>query len=254
MVEFKIISVPLVEGVASTLKDTEVRGIYADEVERFVKDNFVLGAKWQERILDLLLNPIKTPADDGDLKGSIPYILTFMQEHIDGLNLITLQELRQAYEQNKQKTPFPNTYVETGLALIPHECYERNNYQANKLDSDFKTKGIDIGIGRVPNFAQLRVVPDEKSGLIFRLNETATRDNIPNLKDYKWNHVGKNDLFRAYLSSGSDWCADYGDLVDSSEDGRVVRYDAEGVAPKKLKSQVSSPDNIIKRLKDFRTN
>ena len=255
MTEFQITkSIPQTEGIASTVKDVDVRGAYADAVEKFLEDNSSMGEQWQNKVLDLLLCPIKTPSQKGDLRGSNPYMLTFMQEHFDGLDLITLQRLRQAYEQNKNKTPFPETYIETGLALIPkkEEIFERNSNLASKLYLDFKTRKIELDEGKVPNFAQLRLSPDGENGLIFLLNRTATRDNIPNLKDYKWDYKGESGLFRAYLSGYSNWGVDGDYLEYSGEVGRVVRYDAEGVTQKKIGLCFQRDNNLKKRIDEFR--
>ena len=240
---------PILEGTLSTLQDAEVRPAYAEAVKKLVRDNSSMGEKWQGRVLDLLLTPMKTPSDDGTLIGSNPYMNTLLARI--GIPLVELPRLRQAYEQNNNKSPFPGNYVETGLALIP----ERGNYQINRdlakiLDTDFKKRNIPLGKGRVPNFSQLMLVPDQTIGLAFTLNETADKNNVPNLRDFNWNYGGKNGLFRAYLNNYSDWCADGGLLENSNSCGRVVEYNAEGVAPKNLTPGVQM-DKISKRLADF---
>jgi hypothetical protein len=168
-----------------------------------------------------------------------------------GIPLVDLQVLRRVYEENKG-TPFPDTYVETGLALIPgEEGYSMNKDLAEILAADFGKKGIEIREGRVPNFSQLRLIPNQETGLAFKLNETAEKDKILNLRDYKWDYVGKNGLFRAYLNVNGYWNADDDNLADSGNDGRVVCYDAEGVEPKKPTSDVPI-DEITKRINNFR--
>ncbi len=249
MVEFQITK-QITEGVASTLKDDAVRNIYADAVERLVKDNSNMGKEWQNRVLDLLIDPIYSPADNGDLRGSDSYMNTFLAQI--GIPLIELPKLRQSYELNGNKTPFSNFYVETGLALISQgKTFERNSSLADKLNQSFKENDIKVGKGRVPNFTQLKLSPDSKEGLIFILNKNSDLKTIPNLEDYELVCQGKSGLFRAYLNSYSDWGAGGGYLEISGEDGRVVRYDAEGVVPKKL----DSPKNFIQgRLDKFRKN
>ena len=239
----------------STVKDGDIRLAYVDSVEKFVKDNSNMGERWQHRVLNLLLDSINAPGDDGDLRGSSPYMLTFMSEHIRGLDLVTLQQLREAYKRNGDETPFPGLYVETGLALVPGENggYDgRNKVLAEILAKDFVSKGLSFDTnGIVPNFAQLSVIPHKKNGLAFILNETATRKNIPILEDYGWSFMGGGGLFRACLDCDSGWGAYYDGLEYSDEGGRVVKYDAKGVAPKKLKSK-RFEDKIRQRLNSFR--
>jgi len=81
--------------------------------------------------------------------------------------------------------------------------------------------------------------------LAYMLTEDVSKDNLALVSEYPFRDVGVNGLSGVYLSRVGSLFARCGDLVYSNVNGRVVRYDAEGVALKKL---AYSEPNLIKSL------
>lgn len=147
--------------------------------------------------------------------------------------LITGQQLLRLYNQAENKNPFGQVYIDFGVQINGNP--KVNSKQAKVLLDEFKKREIDLKQGRVPDFNQLRIIPNEDSGLAYSLSKDASSENIAHVSEYPFkDYVGKNGLFGACLSWDGSWYAGSGDLHDSIDGGMVVRYDAEGVAPKKL--------------------
>jgi len=88
----------------------------------------------------------------------------------------------------------------------------------------------------VPNFSQLVLNADADLGLVFKLNKGVEQKDLTSVSEYSFISIGENGFFRAGLSVGGCWCAGGVVLSDSRGDVRAVRYDAEGVEPKKFKT------------------
>jgi hypothetical protein len=148
--------------------------------------------------------------------------------------LIGGKQLSELYHQAGDKNPFGRVYIDFGVQLNGNP--ETNKTQAKTLLDSFKKYGIKTDNGRVPDFAQLRLVADKDSGLIFTLADGVQDDKVANVSDLPFgSYVGKNGLFGACLNGYGDWFANDDDLAGSNVSGRVVRYDAEGVVvPKKI--------------------
>ena len=211
-------------GRASTVK-ADVMPQYYEAVQRFLRDNASLGENWQRQVGQILYN-YQGKNTEGEILGSHPYGQVFMNQFL-GIPVIGGEELLDLYKQMGNKNPIGPVYTDFGLQLSGRP--EKNEAQAKALLSSFNKYGIKLGEGRVPNLSQLRLNADQNAGLLFTLNEGVTDDKVRSVSDYPFASVGKNGLFGAYLGGGGDWCAG-GGLASSDDGGRVVRYDAEGVA------------------------
>jgi len=220
-----------VVGTASILKDVEIRGPYIEAFDKFIKDNKIQGdSSIEDRVFELLLDPIrrsKTPEDD--FQGLTPYVLTFIQENIPGINLITLDKLREVYREHKNKNPFGKC-VETGLAVVEGnpEDVLGNSHLTEKIGEDLKRRGIDASYGVVLNFNQLKLETDEKNGLVFRIRYDVDEKDIKPLLDYSWakEHTTFNNLLRICLEENSQWRASYSDLEQPFYHSRAVVVNA----------------------------
>ncbi|MFW5846573.1 MAG: hypothetical protein ACOCUU_00295 [Nanoarchaeota archaeon] len=262
MTEFKIPKPkPDFEGTGSPVNFADVRDVYAEAVEKLVLYDYAkFGKDWQNRALDILIGDerVYSPSSEGKWRGSNPPICTLMQEKIKGLDLITLQQSRRAYEANGNRPPVPNAYFEHGWAVIPgqNSDYKRNPEIASRLVEGLKSKGIEVGKGRVINFSQLHLQPVQDIRIFdFVINNTTTEDNVAKVGDYNWDYGFPNSAsgaFRAILGSNSGWGVGRGNPEISGEDGRVVRFIAEGDAPEKLSSLVQEKDPLKERITEFR--
>ena len=225
--------VPKVKGTASTFKAADFIPAYTEAVEKFLRDNASLGENWQRDVAKKLYN-FQGKNKEGDVLGSSPYMGVAIATFLSEISLIGGKQLLELYEQAGKKNPFGSVYIDFGVNL--NGGTEINKNQAEALLDSFIKYGINMNEGRVPDFAQLRLVADQKSGLVFKLAEGVQDKDVANVSDYPFgSYVGKHGLFSACLDRSGRWYA-YGDvLVGSDGDGRVVRYDAEGVAPKKIK-------------------
>ncbi|MBT7706497.1 hypothetical protein HN747_03540, partial [archaeon] len=91
----------------------------------------------------------------------------------------------------------------------------------------------------VPDFSQLRLNADDNGNLVAKLADDTEEKDLTPLSAYDFCHAGNNGLFWACLNNVGNWDACYDDLSNSDDFGRVVRYDAAGVEPKKIESQTS---------------
>ena len=228
------------KGIASTVKADDFIQQYSEGVERFLRDNQSIGDKWVQMAGSRLYN-FSGKSKDEDILGSS----TDMGVAIATLNdvpLITGQQLLELYNQAGKKNPFGNVYIDFGVQVngIPNV----NSVQAKRLIDEFKTRGIGVGEGLVPNFAQLRLVADKDAGLAYNLADDVKE--IAPVSAYPFSNVGKNGLFRACLYGYCYWGAVDDLLAASDGDGGVVRYDAEGVARKNPQK-----DLVATLTKDF---
>ncbi|MCX6749061.1 MAG: hypothetical protein NT076_05660 [Candidatus Pacearchaeota archaeon] len=234
-------------GIASTIKVEDFILGYAEAVRRFLRDNQpAMGNSWVKGVGDRLYN-LQGKNKEGDVLGSSTDIGVAIATFCPEIPLITGQQLLGIYNQAGNKNPFGNVYIDFGAQV--NGTPEVNHVQAKVLLEEFKARGIEVGEGRVPNFAQLRLHVDKDAGLVYRLAENASADNIAVVSAYLFkNRVGKNGLFGAFLGR-PDWFAYDGDLQYSCDAGRVVRYDAEGVA--RAEPTKSTPDLFSTLAEDF---
>ena len=230
-------------GIASTVKADDLIPVYAERVEKFLRDNqSSMGDKWVKMAADHLYNFFEKNGE-GDVLGSSTDMDVAIATFCPEIPLITGQQLLGLYMQAGNKNPFGNVYIDFGVQV--NGAPEINSAQAKIILNDFKKRGIDVGEGIVPNFNQLKLVAHNDAGLAYRLGENVSKDNFAFVSVYPFGtRIGKDGLFGASLGRVGDWFADV-DYLSFSVDGRVVRYDAEGVAPKKL---AQSESNLVKVL------
>jgi len=235
-------------GKASTIKADDIIPTYVDRVGKFLKDNQgTMGDAWVEDSARKLY--IFKKNSGGDVIQSNIYTGVALATFLPEVPLITGQQLLSLYKQAGNKNPFGDVYIDFGIQINGKP--EINSGQARILSKDFKSRDIKIEDRKVPNFNQLKLIADKDTGLAYRLTEDASKENIAEVFEYPISndYIGKNGLFRAYLNRGSDWYADGGGLSFSYDYGRVVRYDTEGVVPKKL-SQKKLKIDLVQKLSD----
>jgi hypothetical protein len=221
-------------GEASPLIYSEFMPFLKEKVAKFLRDNQAeMGDEWvRDAHSKLYLSLGKN--QKGELIGSNIYIGAAIATLCPEIPLIEGQQLLALTKSTGSKTPFGPVYVDFGCFLTP-EAYEMNPFEAGILAESFKKRGINLREGKVPNFNQLKLVPDKKIGLVFKLadNDNVREDRIADVSDYPFYAIGKKGLFRACLSVDG-WYAVDDRLAYSSDYGRMVRYDKSGVAPQKL--------------------
>ena len=163
--------------------------------------------------------------------GSSPFIqlqLAYMNEENPGLfpdksRPATRQDLELALAQDHHF--LDGTYTEFGLALkTTEDTYEPNNYLAKTLAKQLEQRNISLGSGKLIPFSALaKPREDSKSeyGLVFDLNDSATKDNILDLDSFNWDYSRDQGLARA-CRDYRDWDCNYGVLAYSDGGGRVV--------------------------------
>jgi hypothetical protein len=218
-------------GVASTVKAEDFAQQYSEGVERFLRDNqSAMGDKWVRKVGEKLYN-LQGKNKEGDVLGSSTDIGVAIATFTD-IPLITGQQLLGLYKQAGNKNPFGSVYIDFGVHV--NGTPRVNPIQAKLLLADFANRGIKIENGRVPDLAQLRLIADQEAGLDYKLADNVKDVASISAYPFREGYVGKDGLFRAYLDRDGYWFAFDVDLAYSSDYGRVVRYDAEGVvAPKK---------------------
>jgi len=230
-------------GTASTLEAGDFIQVYADGVAKFLEDNKLLGDDWVKDTAYKLyvLNRNK----DGEVVGSNTYVGAFISTYLPEVPLIRGREIQDIITNTGSKTPFGSVYVDFGVQVNGNP--KTNKAQAQALLADYKARNINNKDILVPDFNQLRLLPDKSAGLIFRLSEDVKQDDLTPLSAYKINssYTGKDGLFRACLGGGS-WCASDDVLSYSFDYGRVVRYDAEGVNRQKF--QTTKKDSLTSKL------
>ena len=231
-------------GVASTLK-ADFINYYRAGVEKFLRDNQKeMGDKWVEQVGSILYN-FQGKNKEADILGSSPYILTAMQTFCPDIHLITGKQLLELYNLAGNKNPFGAVYIDFGIQANGEP--KTNHVKAKALLESYKHNGINTDEVLVPDFCQLNLVPDKEGGLVFKLKDGVTKEALTPASEYPFgNRIRKNGLFRVYLDGG-DACVAHDDgLAGSTQDGRVVCYDAEGVELKKY-----SPDTITQLSTSF---
>ena len=234
-----------VKGIASVVKSDDLIPFYTERVEKFLTDNHsAYGDKWVKESANKLYR-FRGKNSGGDLLGSSTNMGVAIATFCPEIPLITGQQLLGLYIQAGNKNPFGNVYVDFGVQI--NDSPNANFAKAEILLKDFKKRGIEVKEGRVLNFNQLRLIADPNAGLAYMLTEDVSKDNLALVSEYPFKDigVGVNGLLGVYLLKDSGLFFRYGNLVDSNNNGRVVRYDAEGVAPKKL---AYSESNLIKSL------
>ena len=204
-----------------------------------------MGDKWVKETAERLFRFYGT-TEDGDLRGSSTYIGAAIATFCPEIPLITGKELLSVVENTGSKTPFGLAYVDFGVQVDGEP--ETNSDQARVLQEDYKLRGIDNSEIWVPDFKQLVLVPDRKTGLVFRLADSVEQKDLTPASKYNFkNRIGKDGLFGAYLNDVGVWCANGVGLADSYEYGRGVRYDAEGVVPAEISAIEKS---LVNKLVD----
>jgi hypothetical protein len=223
--EMRPVEVP--EGTVSLIRAQDFLPAYAETIRKFLKDNEGLGDKWlQEAYSKLAIYEDK----NGFLAQSNAYAGVLSASLIP---MVTHNQMRRACEKAGTSTPFGTVYLDLGFNI--NGSPQTNPAQAKYLLEQMKTKGINAKDPRGLGFNQLELKADQQAGLLFRIKEGANDDNVEHLDSSKFCSFGKNGLFRAYLGRDGNWYALVDYLAYSSDDGRVGRYDAEGVAVPKIK-------------------
>jgi len=228
-----IIKVEQQRGIASTVKSEDLIPAYTEGVQKFLRNHQLeMGDDWVKMVGERLYK-FSGKNKEGDVLGSSTDMGVAIATFCPEIPLITGQQLLELYSRAENKNPFGSVYIDFGVHINGE--HEVNPTQAKILLNDFKAKGIELGEGRVPNFNQLKLIADKDAGLAYKLTDDVCFDSIAVVSAYPFEgRVGKNGLFGACLGRDGGWYAGGGGLRGSDDCGRVVRYDAEGVAPKKL--------------------
>lgn len=234
-------------GVASTLKADDFIPQYIGGIAKFLRDNqSTMGEQWVKETAEKLYN-FQGKNKEGDSLGSSTILLAAISHFCPEIPLITGQQLFDLYKQAGNKNPFGDVYIDFGVQVNGKPS--RNPAQAKALLESYKANGIDSKKIVVPNFAQVSLLADKEAGLVLKLKEGVKQSDLALASDYPFEgRVGENGLFRAYLYGYGGWCACIDYLADSGDGGRVVRYDDEGVVPKKKEVEY---DLITRLQKEF---
>ncbi len=178
-------------------------------------------------------NLSKFGSANGQLTGSSPLML--LQLANSGLfpteaRLATRKDLETAISFDGSF--LRGNYVDFGLSLrTAGDSYEPNDLLAKRLAEQLKQKGIELGSGKLIPIKALRLKEEPNSGygLVFDLNELATKETIADLDAFKWDYK-REGLSCAYLYRGRGWSSYDRSLADSSGSGRVVLVSAEGTS------------------------
>jgi len=232
-----IVKTEINRGTASTVKVEDFVPYYIEGVKKFLRDNqSVMGDEWV-KMAGSRLYSFQGKNEDGDILGSSTDVGVAIATFCPEIPLITGQQLLELYKQAGDKNPFGAVYIDFGVVVEGDPRV--NPIQSKSLLNDFRAREIELGAGRVPNFAQLRLIADSEAGLSYKSAEGVSTDNVAVVPAYPFQgRVGKNGLFGAYLS-WHGWCGYYVDLPNSSDAGQVVRYDTEGVARAKPRPRTS---------------
>jgi len=234
-------------GIVSTVKVDDFILQYNEGVQKFLRDNHLaMGDAWVESVGEKLYN-FQGKNDEGDLLGSSTDMGVAIATFCPEIPLIRGKQLLEVYRQAGNRNPFGNVYVDFGVAVIGSP--KTNSVQAQIILDGLKSRGIEVKEGRVLDFAQLRLVANKDYGLAYKIADDVSSDNVSLVSTYPFAYIGKNGLFRAYLYRNCHWNADFVGFAGSSDDGRVVRYDAEGVARASVKPKVE--DLVSKLGRDF---
>lgn len=174
---------------------------------------------------------------NGKLAGSSPF-MNLQLAHLDSENPglfpnrtrpSTREDLEKAIA--KDNNFLRGFYTDFGLALRTQgDNYEPNDLLAKTLTEQLKHRGIELGNGILIPFSALakpREHKDSTYGLVFDLNDSATKDSILDLAQFHWDYPGNQVLARACLYDAHDWDSDNRYLANSDSDGRVVGVGVE---------------------------
>lgn len=164
---------------------------------------------------------------EGEATGSSSFMQVFLANSRllpDGTRLSTRQDLEEAISSDKDF--LSENYTCFGLALMALSIawdYYGNNLLAEILSKQLKRRGIKLGEGKLIPLTALKLRQDNGSpyGLVFDLNEQATKETIRDLAEFKWDYT-KEGLTCANLFKGKYWTYDDTRLGHSRDDGRVV--------------------------------
>jgi len=229
------------KGIASTVKADDFIGQYSEGVARFLIDNKSMGDGWVQNVGSQLYN-FSGKNKEGEVLGSSTDMCVAIATFTD-IPLITGQQLLELYNQARKKNLFGNVYIDFGVQV--NGFPKVNSIQAKLLIDEFKKRRIEVGEGVFPNFEQLRLIADKDAGLAYKLTHDVKE--LAPVSSYPFYNIGKNGLFRAYFDGNGTWHTSGVTLANSYDCGRLVRYDAEGVARKKLQK-----DLIATLTEDFR--
>jgi hypothetical protein len=168
---------------------------------------------------------------DGDLTNSNPFILVHLQNSgllPNNARLATRKDLETAISFDN--TFLSGNYVDFGYVLRTEgDSYKPNDLLAKTLARQLKDRNIKLGKGLLIPFSVLSNEDNINSeyGLIFNLNEKATKENIIDVNEFKWDYTRDTGLVRAYLDRLRYLNSSYEYLADSSDDGRAVVVSAE---------------------------
>jgi len=245
-----VVKTEINRGIASTVKVEDLVPYYSESVKKFLRDNQpAMGDKWVKMAGSRLYH-FQGKNKEGDLLGSNTDMGVAIATLCPEIPLITGQQLLGLYNQAGDKNPFGVVYINYGVVV--DGTPEVNPLQAKVLLESLKARGIALGEGRVPNFTQLRLKADQEAGLCYTLAEDVSADNLAFVSAYPFQSgVGKNGVFGAFLYRHV-WSGN-GGLPYSDDGGRVVRYDAKGVARAKPRPKTSDLIDTLEKefLKRF---
>jgi hypothetical protein len=135
----------------------------------------------------------------------------------------TRQDLERAISQDPSF--LKGLYADVGLALVTKsDSHKPNKPLAEYLTEQLKNREISLGQGvLIPlSVLELEESSDSAYGLIFKLSEKASKENILDLAQFTWDWTRKEGLARAFLYDGRDWSRNDRYLDDSNDDGRGV--------------------------------
>ena len=231
------------KGIASTVKAKDLMLPYTEGIKRFLMGNQrSMGDDWVKMAGSRLYN-FSGKNEEGDILGSSTDMEVAIATFTD-IPLIRGQELLKLYNQARKNNPFGQVYIDFGVQIngIPNV----NSFQAKILMDELNYRGIKIEERIVLDFAQLRLIADKIAGLAYKLAEDIK--GVASFSDYDFVSIGKNGLFRACLSRDGVWGAYDDFLANSDGGGRVVRYDAEGVAREEPVAREKPKDDLVSAL------
>lgn len=129
-------------------------------------------------------------------------------------------------------------YIDFGLALItagdPYEIdgVKVNDALAKRLAGQLEKRNIKLGKGVLIPFSALKDKDDssEYYGVTLDLNDSAAKETIRDLRDYRWDYTRNEGLSCVAFDLGRDWVSCDGRLNRTGDIGRVVVVRAEGTA------------------------
>src|SRR3989344_4224448 len=179
---------------------------------------------------------------DGKLIGSSP----FMQVHLSDSGLlpgdtrcITRSELEAAIYRSSSFLRNINTDV--GIVLFtPRDSYSPNDLPAKIMEEQLKNRGIELGNCVLVPLTVLSLEEDTNSayGAVFRLNDKANKDNVLDLRDFKWGCLETEGMVRVELGTSGFWYASSKNLGVSHRDSAVAVVSGEATSQKILKAHL----------------